>query len=69
MKKLITALLAAGLIAGTQVTYADSTEDVVSALVGKGVLTEEEGALILKGHKTQKATTRSEEHTSELQSH
>jgi len=29
---------------------ADSTEDIVNALVGKGVLTEEEGKILLKGH-------------------
>ena len=29
---------------------ADSTDDIVNALVAKGVLTEEEGALLLKGH-------------------
>ncbi|NBO11156.1 MAG: hypothetical protein EBV25_06370, partial [Methylophilaceae bacterium] len=29
---------------------ADSTTDIVNALVAKGVLTEEEGSLIAKGH-------------------
>lgn len=33
---------------------ADSTEDIVNALVGKGVLTEEEGALLLKGRAGEK---------------
>ena len=31
--------------------HADSTSDIVNALVSKGVLTEEEGELIAKGHK------------------
>lgn len=35
--------------------YADSTSDIVDALVNKGVLTEEEGKLISKGHAGEKA--------------
>jgi phosphate-selective porin OprO/OprP len=37
--------------------YADTTEDLVNALVTKGVLTEEEGALLSKGHDKKKANT------------
>lgn len=33
---------------------ADSTDDIVNALIGKGVLTEEEGALLLKGRAGEK---------------
>jgi len=33
---------------------ADSTEDIINALVGKGVLTEEEGSLLLKGRAGEK---------------
>ena len=36
---------------------ADSSVDIVNALVAKGVLTEEEGALITKGAKEEKAAT------------
>ena len=46
----------AGLFLTTAVTaYADSTSDIVNALVSKGVLTEEEAALINKGHEGEKA--------------
>ncbi len=34
---------------------ADSTDDIVNALMAKGVLTEEEGALLLKGREGEKA--------------
>ena len=52
---IMNALMVAGLVlGGAHYAYADSTEDVVNALTAKGVLTEEEGALILKGHKSQK---------------
>jgi phosphate-selective porin OprO/OprP len=40
-----------------QFALADSTTDIVDALVGKGVLTEEEGKLISKGHTSQKEKT------------
>jgi len=41
------------LLAG-QIALADSTTDIVDALVSKGVLTEEEGKLITKGHESKK---------------
>jgi len=41
------------LLAG-QIALADSTTDIVDALVSKGVLTEEEGKLITKGHDSKK---------------
>jgi phosphate-selective porin OprO/OprP len=44
------------LMAG-QIALADSTTDIVDALVSKGVLTEEEGKLISKGHTSQKDKT------------
>jgi phosphate-selective porin OprO and OprP len=49
-KKLATAVSGAVLLMAGQFALADSTTDIVDALVGKGVLTEEEGKLISKGH-------------------
>jgi class 3 adenylate cyclase len=40
-----------------QVAFADSATDIVDALVSKGVLTEEEGKLITKGHTSKTAVT------------
>ena len=34
--------------------YADSTQDLIDALITKGVLTEDEGALLAKGRKAEK---------------
>jgi len=55
-KKLAIAVSGAVLLMAGQIALADSTTDIVDALVGKGVLTEEEGKLITKGHvsKTEK---------------
>jgi phosphate-selective porin OprO and OprP len=36
--------------------FADSTDDILNALIAKGVLTEEEGALLLKGRELEKET-------------
>ena len=49
-KKLAVAVSGAVLLMAGQFALADSTTDIVDALVGKGVLTEEEGKLITKGH-------------------
>ena len=49
-KKLAVAVSGAVLLMAGQVALADSTTDIVDALVMKGVLTEEEGKLISKGH-------------------
>jgi phosphate-selective porin OprO and OprP len=49
-KKLAVAVSGAVLLMAGQVAQADSTTDIVDALVMKGVLTEEEGKLINKGH-------------------
>ena len=49
-KKLAVAVSGAVLLMAGQVALADSTTDIVDALVSKGVLTEEEGKLISKGH-------------------
>ena len=53
-KKLATAVSAATLLMAGQIALADSTTDIVDALVSKGVLTEEEGKLISKGHTASK---------------
>jgi len=53
-KKLVTAVSGAVLLMAGQIALADSTTDIVDALVSKGVLTEEEGKLISKGHETKK---------------
>ena len=49
-KKLVLAVSGAILLMAGQAVQADSTTDIVDALVMKGVLTEEEGRLITKGH-------------------
>jgi polyhydroxyalkanoate synthesis regulator phasin len=43
------AMATTALIGLTSTAMADSTKDLVQALVSKGVLTEEEGALLTKG--------------------
>jgi polyhydroxyalkanoate synthesis regulator phasin len=47
--------------AGTQYAYADSTTDIVNALVNKGVLTEEEGELISKGRNNEVSAQKKKE--------
>ena len=54
-KKLAVAVSGAVLLMAGQFALADSTTDIVDALVSKGVLTEEEGKLISKGAVAQKA--------------
>jgi hypothetical protein len=49
-KKLVAAVSGAVLLMAGQLALADSTNDLVDALVTKGVLTEEEGKLLTKGH-------------------
>ncbi len=49
-KKLAAAVSGSVLLMAGQVALADSTTDIVDALVSKGVLTEAEGKLITKGH-------------------
>ena len=52
--KLIPALVASMFAAQTPAVYADSTQDLIDALVTKGVLTEDEGALLGKGRASEK---------------
>ena len=54
-KKLEVAVSGAVMLMAGQFALADSTTDIVDALVGKGVLTEEEGKLISKGHESAKS--------------
>jgi len=54
-KKLAVAVSGAVMLMAGQIALADSTTDIVDALVSKGVLTEEEGKLITKGAKAQQA--------------
>jgi len=56
-KKLAVAVSGAVLLMAGQIALADSTTDIVDALVGKGVLTEEEGKLITKGHVSKQEKT------------
>jgi phosphate-selective porin OprO/OprP len=53
-KKIAVAVSGAVLLLAGQIALADSTTDIVDALVSKGVLTEEEGKLITKGHESKK---------------
>ena len=55
-KKLAVAVSGAVLLMAGQFALADSATDIVDALVMKGVLTEEEGKLITKGHTSKTAT-------------
>ena len=56
-KKLAIAVSGAVLLMAGQVALADSATDIVDALVAKGVLTEEEGKLITKGHTSKTKVT------------
>jgi phosphate-selective porin OprO/OprP len=56
-KKLAVAVSGAVLLMAGQFALADSATDIVDALVSKGVLTEEEGKLITKGHTSKTAVT------------
>jgi len=56
-KKLAVAVSSAVLLMAGQVALADSATDIVDALVSKGVLTEEEGKLITKGHTAKTSVT------------
>ena len=52
---LIAATLAGSIMMGFgSNAMADSTDDIVNALIAKGVLTEEEGALLMKGREGEK---------------
>lgn len=57
----VTALAGALLMATMTTAMADSTLDIVNALVTKGVLTEEEGALLTKGRSSEVAVQKKKE--------
>jgi Phosphate-selective porin O and P len=50
LRNLVALALAGSFVFGYSTAQADSTVDIVNALMAKGVLTEEEGALLIKGH-------------------
>lgn len=50
LRNLVAFALAGSFVFGYSTAQADSTVDIVNALISKGVLTEEEGALLIKGH-------------------
>jgi phosphate-selective porin OprO/OprP len=55
LRNLVAGALASTFLAGFGTTaVADSTDDIVNALMAKGVLTEEEGALLLRGRSGEK---------------
>jgi phosphate-selective porin OprO and OprP len=57
LNKLVLATLASTVLLGFGANaVADSTDDILNALIAKGVLTEEEGALLLKGRELEKDT-------------
>ncbi len=56
-KKIISGAVSAAVLSMSGVVFADTTEDLVNALVTKGVLTEEEGNLLSKGHDKVKKNT------------
>ena len=56
-KKLAVAVSGAVLLMAGQFALADSATDIVDALVSKGVLAEEEGKLITKGHTSKTSVT------------
>lgn len=60
-KKLVAAVSGAVLLMAGQLALADSTNDLVDALVSKGVLTEEEGKLLTKGHQGEADATKKKE--------
>jgi phosphate-selective porin len=50
LRNLVALALAGSFVFGYSTAQADSTVDIVNALISKGILTEEEGALLVKGH-------------------
>ncbi|CAN4273460.1 Phosphate-selective porin O/P [Methylophilaceae bacterium] len=64
LSKLVVAALASTSLMGFGgLAHADSTNDIVNALVMKGVLTEEEGALLTKGHSGETGAAKKEKDT------
>ena len=61
LKKVMAAVSGAVFLMAGQLALADSTNDLVDALVSKGVLTEEEGKLLTKGHQGEMDGTKKKE--------
>ena len=62
LRSLVAAALTGSVLMGVTATAAaDSTTDIVNALVTKGVLTEEEGALLTKGRTSEVETQKKKE--------
>jgi hypothetical protein len=62
LRSLVVATFAGSvLMGGSSLALADSTTDIVNALVTKGVLTEEEGALLTKGRANETETQKKKE--------
>lgn len=54
MRGIVAAVSGALLLSAAPLALADSTDDIINALMAKGVLTEEEGALLMKGRTGEK---------------
>lgn len=54
MRGIVAAVSGALLLGAAPMALADSTDDIINALMAKGVLTEEEGALLMKGRTGEK---------------
>jgi phosphate-selective porin OprO and OprP len=61
LRNLVAATLAGTALLGfAGTTFADTTDDIVNALIAKGVLTEEEGQLLLNAREMEKTTLKSQ---------
>ncbi len=56
MRSIVAAISGVLLLGAAPLAMADSTDDIINALIGKGVLTKEEGALLQKGRAGEKET-------------
>ena len=56
MRSIVAAISGVLLLGAAPLALADSTDDIINALIGKGVLTKEEGALLQKGRTGEKET-------------
>lgn len=64
-RRSVIAVLSGALVMGFGANaMADSTDDIINALIGKGVLTEEEGALLMKGRTGEKEAAEDKKKTS-----
>jgi phosphate-selective porin OprO/OprP len=64
LRSLVAATLAGSMLMGFGANaMADSTDDILNALIAKGVLTEEEGALLLKGRTGEKEAAEAKKKT------